>query len=444
MTAEWDTPPQDIAAEQATLGGMLLSKDAIADVVEILKSHDFYRPMHATIFDTILEMYGRGEPADGITVAAALSGAGDLQRIGGVPYLHTLIESVPTAANASYYARIVADYAALRELDKVCLKIRQKIHSRSDSPTDLVEEARLLVADLVGRASSADGPVVWSAIAEEGLDAANEAEARREKGQVPGVPTGLPDLDRVIHGLQPGQVYVIAGESGSGKSTLAGDFVRSAAFANGEPTLYFALEMSRVEMFNKLVCAQAGVLHDRLVEGTMEIEDWTKIGRICGETERAPLFIDESSRLSVTDMRVRALKIKREHGLKVVVVDLIGLTAPSGAFGSREQQVADISRRLHALAKELQVAVVVVAQINRNNQTRSDKRPSIHDLRESAQIGHDAAVVLLVYRPEKADRNSERKGEADLIIDKNRFGAETTLTVAAQLHYSRFVSMAIV
>jgi replicative DNA helicase len=174
----------------------------------------------------------------------------------------------------------------------------------------------------------------------------------------------------------------------------------------------------------------------------MGIDDWTKIGRICGETDKAPLYIDESGRLSVADIRVRALKIKRERDLKVIVVDLIGLVAPDASNSTREQQVASISRKLHALAKELGVAIVVVAQINRGPQARADKRPVIHDLRESAQIGHDAAVVILVFRPDKADRNTDRLGEADLIIDKNRFGAETTITVAAQLHYSRFVSMA--
>lgn len=442
MTASADQPLQDLAAERATIGAMLLSRNVIADVMEIVNAEDFGEPSHRVVFTTITEMHSRGEPVDALMVGKALADSGDLLRIGGASYLHTLIEAVPTVSNATHYARIVADYATLRNLDAVCVKIRQKVRSRTDSPADLVEEARVLVADLAGRAAKSDGPVRWTDIAVEGLDAAHDREASREAGEAPGVPTGLPDLDRVIHGLQPGQVYVIAGESGSGKSTLAGDLVRSSAFKHGEGTLYFALEMSRVEMFNKLVCAQAGVLHDRLVEGTMEIGDWTKIARVCGETDEAPLFIDESSRLSVADMRVRALKIKREHGLKVIVVDLIGLTAPALSNAPREQQVADVSRRLHALAKELQVAVVVVAQINRNNQTRADKRPSIHDLRESAQIGHDAAVVVLVYRPEKADRKTQRIGEADLIIDKNRFGAEKTLTVAAQLHYSRFVSIA--
>jgi replicative DNA helicase len=432
----------DTGAEQAVLGAMLLSRAAISDVMEIVKGGDFYQPIHQTIFDVTAGMHSLGEPVDALLVGKALADSGDLLRVGGVPYLHTLIASVPTVGNATHYARIVADHATLRALDEACLKVRQMVHSRRESPADLVETARAMVAELAGRAASADGPVAWSDIVTEGLDAAERTQERHDRGETSGIPTGFPDLDRLIHGLQPGQVYVVAGESGSGKSTLATDIVRSTAFVHGEPTLYYALEMSRVEMFNRLVCAHAGVMHDKLAAGTMGIDDWTKIGRICGETDKAPLYIDESGRLSVADIRVRALKIKRERDLKVIVVDLIGLVAPDASNSTREQQVASISRKLHALAKELGVAIVVVAQINRGPQARADKRPVIHDLRESAQIGHDAAVVILVFRPDKADRNTDRLGEADLIIDKNRFGAETTITVAAQLHYSRFVSMA--
>ncbi len=438
-----DRSVHDIDAEQAVLGAMLLSRGVISEIMGLLQGKDFYRPIHATIFNAITDLHGRGEPVDVLLVGRLLADTGDLVRVGGVPYLHTVTETVPIVASAMHYARIVADLAVLRDLDAACQKVRQMIHTRSGTPAELVETARTMVTDLVGRVASADGPVIWSEIADEGLNAAYHAEEQREKGKTAGVPTGFPDLDRLIHGLQASQVYVIAGESGSGKSTLASDFVRSAAFANRASTLYFALEMSRTEMFNRLVCAHANVHHDKIVDGSMEIDDWTKIVRVCGETEEAPLWIDESAHLSVADIRVRALRIHRERTLKVIVVDLIGLVTPDMPNATREQQVASISRKLHALAKELGVAVVVVAQINRANQTRSDKRPSIHDLRESAQIGHDAAVVILVHRPEKADRNSTRVGECDLIIDKNRFGAEATITVAAQLHLSRFVSMAI-
>jgi replicative DNA helicase len=431
----------DIGAEQGVLGGMLLAKDVIAEVMEILKSQDFYRPVHASIFDTILELHGRGEPADALTVAGVLADSGELQRVGGVPYLHTLIESVPTAANATYYARIVADQAVLRSLDEACVKIRQMIHSRSVPPSELVETARTMVADLAGGLASTDGPVRWADLITPGLDAIETLAETR--GVAAGTPTGFVDLDRLINGIQPGKVYVIAGESGSGKSTLASDFVRSAAFTHQQGTVVFNLEMSSLELFNRFVCAHAGVPHHALTSGTMSDHDWSKVAHTCGDTENAPLWIDDSPNLTVADIRVRTHKLKQQHNLQMVVVDLIGLVTPSGPNLPRQEQVAGISRKFKQLAKELQVAVVVVAQINRGPQQRSDKRPSIHDLRESAQIGHDADAVILVYRPEKHDRDTPRRGEADLIVDKNRFGPEDTITVCAQLHMSRFASMAI-
>jgi replicative DNA helicase len=434
-------PLYDVSAERCVLGAMMLAKPVIAEVEEILKAGDFYQPIHATVFAAVTDLHGRGEPADLVTVAAALADAGDLQRVGGVPYLHTLIEAVPTAANAGYYARIVADRAVLRALDEACGKIQRLIRTGAGSPSEIVETARTMVADLAGGIASTDGPVRWADLITPGLDAVEEIAETRDTPA--GIPTGFVDLDQLIHGIQPGKVYVIAGESGSGKSTLASDWVRSAAFTHQRGTVVFNLEMSSLELFNRFVCAHAGVPHHALVSGGMTDADWSKIARTCGDTENAPLWIDDSPNLTVADIRVRAHKLKQQHDLQLVIVDLIGLVTPSGPNMPRQEQVAGISRKLKQLAKELQVAVVVVAQINRGPQQRADKRPSIHDLRESAQIGHDADAVILVHRPEKHDRDTPRLGEADLIVDKNRFGPEDTITVCAQLHLSRFASMAI-
>ncbi len=254
-----------------------------------------------------------------------------------------------------------------------------------------------------------------------------------------GMQTGFPDLDRVIKGLKTGRVYVVAGESGSGKSIFVGDLVRAATFRHGAGALIFNMEMTKLELFDRLLCAQAEVNHERATEGDLSDDDWGKLITASVGTAEAKLWIDDTPRLTVADIRARVQRYKREHGIKVVVIDLIGLVTPHDRRVPREQQVADISRKLQQVAVEMDVAVIVVAQINRGNLTRADKRPSIHDLRESAQIGHDAAVVILVYRPSKHDR-AKRPGEADLIIDKNRFGPEVDVTVCAQLHYCRFAS----
>lgn len=433
----WATAPHDAAAEQAALGGMLLSRAVISDVMEILTPEMFYKPNHKTIFQAIVALHETGHPADALTVAHHLDTA-DLVRIGGVPYLHTLVESVPTAANATHYARIVADYASLRALDEACIKVRQMIRTRARPSDELVETARELVVDLAGKAAATDGPTAWGDLFTEGFQ---RYEDRTEAGaQAIGIPTGFPDLDKVIKGIHTGRVYVVAGESGSGKSIFVGDLVRSATFRHGAAALVFNLEMTKPELFDRLLCAEAGVHHDRAIGGTLTDSDWSKLAKTTGETAAARLWLDDTARLTVADIRARVLRYKREQNVKIVVVDLIGLVTADRRL-PREQQVAEISRKLQQLSVELDIAVIVVAQINRNNQQRADKRPSIHDLRESAQIGHDAAVVILVHRSEKHDR-SKRPGEADLIIDKNRFGPEQDITVCAQLHYCRFASFA--
>jgi replicative DNA helicase len=435
------TPLWDVGAERCVLGAMMLDKSVIGEVQQRIPNSDaFYHPGHSTVFDAICALHSAGKPADVFSVLAHLAEAGTLAKVGGGPYLHTLIEQVPFGAHGPYYAGIVADRATLRALDEAAARIRRMIREGgAGNSADMVERARVMVADLAGRVASTDGPVRWRDLIEAGMDNLETLEA--SKDEPAGIPTGFPELDEAIHGLQTGRVYVVAGESGSGKSTLTADFVRSVSFRHNTASLVFNMEMTANELFNRFVCAHASVDHDRVASGTMTDQDWTKIARMCGETENAPLWIDDTPDLSAADIRVRAHRWKQQHDIKIVVVDLIGLVKPTGGQ-TREQQVSAISRSLKVLAKELDVAVIVVAQINRGPQQRSDKRPNIHDLRESAGIGHDADAVILVYRPEKHDK-TKRRGEADLIIAKNRFGPEKDVVVCAQMHLSRFVSMAI-
>lgn len=432
-------PPQDMDAERAVLGGMLLAKSVISEVMEIVDPAMFVNPIHETVFRAIVALHEAGRPADTVTVAHHLGDSGDLARV-GAPYLHTLMESVPTAANATHYARIVADHYTLRSLDEACARVRQMIRARSMPSGELVEAAREMVVELAGKAASTDGPSWWGDLIGEGMQRLEDRQS--DDVATMGIPTGFPDLDAVIKGIHTGRVYVVAGESGSGKSIFVGDLVRAVTFHHGSGALIFNMEMTKPELFDRLLCAEAGVLHSRAMEGDLDFDDWRKLAQVTGRTAEARLWLDDTARLTVADIRARVLRYKREHDIKVVVVDLIGLVTPYDRRLTREQQVADISRSLQRISVELDIAVIVVAQINRGNLTRADKRPSIHDLRESAQIGHDAAVVILVHRPSKHDRD-KRPGEADLIIDKNRFGPEQDITVCAQLHYCRFASFAI-
>ncbi|WP_306416114.1 replicative DNA helicase [Micromonospora okii] len=395
------TPPQDVAAEQCVLGGMLLSKDAIADVVEILKSTDFYRPVHATIFDAILDIYGRGEPADPITVAAALADSGDLARIGGAPYLHTLIASVPTAANAAYYARIVGERAVLRRLVEAGTKIVQLGYGTGNNGTrdvdDIVDLAQQAVYEITERRVSED----FAVLADMLQPTLDEIEAVGAQGGVmTGVPTGFTDLDRLLNGLHPGQLIIVAGRPGLGKSTASMDFARNAAIRANQAAAIFSLEMSKVEIVMRLLSAEARVPLHVLRSGQLSDDDWTKLARCMGEISEAPLFVDDTPSMNLMEIRAKARRLKQKHDLKLIVVDYLQLMTSPKRTESRQQEVADLSRGLKLLAKEVECPVIAVSQLNRGPEQRTDKRPQLSDLRESGCLTAETRVI-------RADNNAE-------------------------------------
>ncbi|HEY2675190.1 MAG TPA: replicative DNA helicase [Rugosimonospora sp.] len=438
------SPPQDVAAEQCALGGMMLSKDAIADVIEILKPGDFYRPAHATIFDAILDLYGRGEPADAITVAAALADAGDLGRVGGAPYLHTLIASVPTAANAAYYARIVSERAVLRRLIEAGTRIVQLGYGSATGGgrdvDDLVDLAQQAVYDVTERRVSEDFAIL-SDLLQPTLDEIEAVGA--QGGMMTGVPTGFTDLDRLLNGLHAGQLIIVAGRPGLGKSTAAMDFARTASVRHNYASAIFSLEMSKVEIVMRLLSAEARVPLHVLRSGQLSDDDWTKLARRMGEISEAPLFVDDTPSMNLMEIRAKARRLKQRHDLKLVIVDYLQLMTSPKRTESRQQEVAELSRGLKLLAKEVECPVVAVSQLNRGPEQRTDKRPQLSDLRESGSIEQDADVVILLHRDDYYDKESPRAGEADFIVAKHRNGPTDTITVAAQLHLSRFVDMAI-
>ncbi|MEV4654526.1 replicative DNA helicase [Micromonospora sp. NPDC049301] len=395
------TPPQDVAAEQCVLGGMLLSKDAIADVVEILKTNDFYRPVHATIFDIILDIYGRGEPADSITVAAALADSGDLVRVGGAPYLHTLIASVPTAANAAYYARIVSERAVLRRLVEAGTKIVQLGYGTASGGSrdvdDVVDLAQQAVYDVTERRVSED----FAVLADMLQPTLDEIEAvGAQGGMMTGVPTGFTDLDRLLNGLHAGQLIIVAGRPGLGKSTASMDFARNAAIRANQAAAIFSLEMSKVEIVMRLLSAEARVPLHVLRSGQLSDDDWTKLARCMGEISEAPLFVDDTPSMNLMEIRAKARRLKQRHDLKMIVVDYLQLMTSPKRTESRQQEVADLSRGLKLLAKEVECPVIAVSQLNRGPEQRTDKRPQLSDLRESGCLTADTRVV-------RADDNTE-------------------------------------
>ena len=433
------TPPHDLAAEQCVLGGMLMSKDAISDVMEVIRPADHYRPAHQLVHEAILELYGRGEPADPVTVSDLLAKRGELARVGGGAYLHTLIASVPTAANAGYYARIVRERAILRRLVEVGTRIVQLGYAGDGDADELVDRAQAEIYGVTERRVTED----FLPLSEIMPGALDEIEAIGSRGGVmTGVPTGFADLDALTNGLHAGQMVVIAARPAIGKSTLALDLARAAAVKHRMAAVLFSLEMSRNEITMRLLSAEARVPLQHMRAGTMSDDDWAKLARRMGEVAEAPLYIDDSPNLSMMEIRSKCRRLKQRHDLRMVIVDYLQLMSSPRRVENRQQEVSEMSRSLKLLAKEIDVPVVAISQLNRGPEQRNDKRPLLSDLRESGSIEQDSDVVILLHREDAYERESPRAGEADLIVAKHRNGPTTTVTVAFQGHYSRFVDMA--
>jgi replicative DNA helicase len=439
------TPPQAVEAEQSILGAMMLSKDAIADVVELVRPGDFYRPAHQLIYDAVLDLYSRGEPADAVTVSAELTSSGQLVRAGGAPYLHTLISLVPTAANAGYYAQIVAERATLRRLVTAGTRIVQMGYDTASgtanivgSVDDVVDRAQAEIYDVTERRTSEDF-VHIETLLQSTLDEIETISATGGVGT--GIPTGFHQLDEITNGLHAGQMITVAGRPGSGKSTLALDFARSAAVKHGKPTVIFSLEMGKLEIMMRLFSAEAGVALQNMRSGHMSDQDWARLARRASELSEAPLFIDDSPNLTMMEIRAKARRLRQRHDIQLIVIDYLQLMTSGKRVESRQQEVSEFSRAMKLLAKELDIPVVALSQLNRGPEQRTDKKPLLADLRESGSIEQDSDMVLLVHRPDLYEPETERAGEADLIIAKHRNGPTATIAVAFQGRYSRFADM---
>ncbi|MDQ6641344.1 MAG: replicative DNA helicase [Actinomycetota bacterium] len=391
------TPPQDADAEQSVLGSMMLSKDAIAEVNERIKGPDFYRPAHETIYDAIVDLYAKGEPADPVTVAAELQRRTELGRVGGAPYLHTLTANVPIAANASFYADIVREKSILRKLVDAGTRIAQMGYAGEGDVDDTVDRAQQEVYAVTEKRSAEDYAPL-SAIMEATLDEIEAISAH--DGTMRGVPTGFADLDELVNGFQGGQMIIVAARPAMGKSTLALDFCRAASITHNQTSVIFSLEMSRSEITMRLLAAEAKVPLNHIRNGGMADEDWTKVGTKMGQVSSAPMFIDDSPNMTMMEIRAKARRLKERHDLKLIVIDYLQLMTSGKKVESRQVEVSEFSRQIKLLAKELDVPIVALSQLNRGPEQRSDKRPMMSDLRESGCLTAETRLM-------RADNNAE-------------------------------------
>jgi replicative DNA helicase len=392
---------------------MLLSKDAISDVMETIRPDDHYRPAHQIIHEAILELYGRGEPADAVTISDLLNKRGELARVGGPSYLHTLIASVPTAANAGYYARIVRERAILRRLVEVGTRIVQLGYSGDGEADELVDRAQAEVYGVTERRVSED----YLPLSDIMPGALDEIEAIGSRGgNMTGVPTGFADLDSLTNGLHAGQMVVIAARPAIGKSTLALDLARSAAIKHDLPTVIFSLEMSRNEITMRLLSAESRVSLHSMRTGQMGEEDWATLARRMSEVVDAPLYIDDSPNMSMMEIRAKCRRLKQRQGLKLVIIDYLQLMSSPKRVENRQQEVSEMSRSLKLLAKEIDVPVVALSQLNRGPEQRNDKKPLLSDLRESGCLTGGTRILRADTGAEVTLGELVASGERDVAV----------------------------
>jgi len=432
-------PPHDLQAEESLLGAMLLSRDAIASAVEHCKAADFYRPAHGHIFEAISSLYAQGEPADPVTVADELRRADLLEAAGGAGELIALQANTPAIANASRYAKIVAEHALLRRLIAVASEIAELGYSVPEDVVAALDQAEAMVFQ-VAEHHITDSLKPLRELLTASLD---HLEALYERGDsITGVPTGFADLDEQLSGLQASSLVIVGARPSMGKTSFALGIAGHVAIEKRLPVLFFSLEMNHLEITQRLLCSEARVDSSRVRNGRLHEADWPKIVEAIGKLGEAPLFIDDNPNLTIMEIRAKARRLKSREGLSLIVVDYLQLMSGRDAAENRQVEVSEISRGLKILARELSVPVVALSQLSRNLEARADKRPVLADLRESGSLEQDADVVLFIYRDEVYNKESDQKGIAEIIIAKHRNGPTGVTQLAFLDHYTRFANMA--
>ncbi|MDO7787282.1 replicative DNA helicase [Desulforamulus aquiferis] len=433
-------PPQNIDAEQSVLGAMLLERDAIFRVMEFLKPEDFYRESHRLIYQVILELAEAGSPVDLITVTDLLRDKGDLEKIGGVTYVATLANLVPTAANAEYYARIVEEKSLTRAVISVTTRISSRGYEGAESAEELLDEAEKSILDLGQRRSSSTFVPVKDVLVTTFEDIEH---IYSNRGKITGVPSGFIELDRMTNGFQKGDLVILAARPSMGKTAMAILVGQHAAIKHQVPVAVFSLEMSKEQLVQRMLCSEAMVDAHKVRTGNLADDDWGKLSEAARYLSKAPIYLDDTGAATVREMKSKARRLKAEKGLGLIIIDYMQLMSGGGKRNeNRQQEIADISRKLKGMGKELGVPVIALSQLSRAVESRTDKRPMMSDLRESGGIEQDADVIMFIYRDEYYNQESEKKGIAEVIIAKQRNGPVGTVELGFFKEYTKFVNLA--
>jgi replicative DNA helicase len=440
--ALYHVPPQSLEAEDSILAAILIDNETLLDIVEILSPEDFYKTSHRKIFGAITELFSRNEPIDLVTLSNLLKEQGQLENAGGAAYLAGLVDAVPVAANAEHYAKIIHDKACLRRLIEQSNAIVKKCYADRGKVDDVLDFAETAIFEISeNKIKPAFYPL--GKIIESNIDMLEERQGN--KALITGVPTGFTKLDKLTAGLQSSDLFILAGRPSMGKTALGLNIARNATIEGNVPTAFFSLEMSKEQLSMRLLCAEARIDSSRLRSGFFSREDWVKITDAAGLLSEAPFYIDDSPDVTAMTIRAKARRLKMEKDLGLIFIDYLQLMRGGANIERRDLEISDISRSLKALAKELDLPVIALSQLNRKLEERSDKRPQLADLRESGALEQDADVVAFIYRDEvyNKDENNPNRGKAELIIAKQRNGPVGTVPLTFLGAYTRFENPAL-
>lgn len=431
-------PPHNVEAEQSVLGAMLLSTDAIPLVMEVLDQGDFYREVHRQIFDAVARLYSHGEAVDPITVADLLKGSEALERAGGKAYIHTLVNVVPTAANARYYAEIVEKDAALRGLIRASTEIVSLGYEAPEDVEAVIDRAESLIFGVAQKRISEKFVPIKELLAESFEQLSHLYDT---KGHVAGISSGFPDLDRILTGFHRGDLIILAARPTMGKTALALNIAQNVA-ATDVPVAIFSLEMAGEQLVQRMICSEARIDSQKLRTGHLGGDDWAKLSKAMGRLD-APIFIDDTPSIGIMEVRAKARRLFARHDVGMIIVDYLQLMQPGRRTENRQQEIAEISRGLKILAKELRIPVIAISQLSRAIEQRGDKKPMLSDLRESGAIEQDADVVIFLHRDIYAsEEDIEDKLIADIIVAKHRNGPTGKIQLRFFDTYTKFVPLA--
>lgn len=431
-------PPQNISAEQAALGSMLLQEEAILHSIDILKPEDFYQKSHQIIFQCILDLFEKSQGVDLVTLTEELNRKNLLEKIGGVTYLTNLINSVPTAANIEYYIKIIEEKSILRSLINNSTKIVSMAYEEKEDAKILLDKAEHLVFEISDR-NIRQSFVPIKEIIQDSYEKIEDLYHREEF--ITGVPSGYEELDDITTGFQPSELIVVAGRPGMGKTAFCMNIAQYVSIYKNIPVAIFSLEMSKSQLVQRMLCSEARLDSHKLRKGRLVEADWAPLSMAAGRLSSSSIFIDDTAGISCLEIRAKARRLKTQCSLGLVIVDYLQLMQTVGRIENRQQEISEISRSLKGLARELNVPVVAVSQLSRAVEQREERRPRLSDLRESGAIEQDADLVIFIYREEYYRPKTEKKGIAEIIISKQRNGPTGKVELTFIKEYAKFENL---